>query len=388
MENKLLSSVKAAGVVGTCVFGLSQAAVAANVQISGQIDTYIESYTAGDQNTVRLSSGGGAGGSRVTFSATEKINGSTEAFMRLEMGVLTDQGTSSGTPDVNWIFERETVVGVRGEFGSLSFGRQYTPHFMSLPMNEAAGQSLGSAIGAFGIPGIVSTNGIGLADPNKPNVSGARLATTRMDNSILYSTPNFSGFTGSFMMAFGEQKTTENGVDHHSNSRGNFYNAAARYVNGAFSGNISLALWDNPVVANYTFENVWFGSLSAAYDFGPAKLHMNFVFRESKDEMAPNLWTTALGVSMPMGTGKFIVTGGYLHNTSVEHADGVSWGVRYDYPLSKRTFIYTGAFGVYNQENASFALAGGGSSTLPPDIAKEESGLGNHMFFLGLNHRF
>ena len=112
MENKLLSSVKA-GAVGACVFGLSQTAVAANVQISGQIDTYIESYTAGDKNTVRMSSGGGAGGSRVTFSATEQINGATEAFMRLEMGVLTDQGTSSGTPDVNWIFERETVVGVR-----------------------------------------------------------------------------------------------------------------------------------------------------------------------------------------------------------------------------------------------------------------------------------
>ena len=165
MGNKLLSSVKA-GAVGACVFGLSQAAMAANVQISGQIDTYIESYTAGDKNTVRMSSGGGAGGSRVTFSATEQINGATEAFMRLEMGVLTDQGTSSGTPDVNWIFERETVVGVRGEFGSISFGRQYTPHFMSLPMNEAAGQSLGSAIGAFGIPGIVSTNGIGLPGKN------------------------------------------------------------------------------------------------------------------------------------------------------------------------------------------------------------------------------
>ena len=41
MENKLLSSVKA-GAVGACVFGLSQAAMAANVQISGQIDTYIE----------------------------------------------------------------------------------------------------------------------------------------------------------------------------------------------------------------------------------------------------------------------------------------------------------------------------------------------------------
>ena len=35
VENKLLSSVKA-GAVGACVFGLSQAAVAANVQISAQ----------------------------------------------------------------------------------------------------------------------------------------------------------------------------------------------------------------------------------------------------------------------------------------------------------------------------------------------------------------
>ena len=164
-KTNCLSSRKSGGCCRHLRFWLVSGSGGCNVQISGQIDTYIESYTAGDQNTVRLSSGGGAGGSRVTFSATEKINGPTEAFMRLEMGVLTDQGTSSGTPDVNWIFERETVVGVRGEFGSLSFGRQYTPHFMSLPMNEAAGQSLGSAIGAFGIPGIVSTNGIGWLIP-------------------------------------------------------------------------------------------------------------------------------------------------------------------------------------------------------------------------------
>lgn len=72
MENKLLSSVKA-GAVGVCVFGLSQTVVAANVQISGQIDTYIESYTAGDKNTVRMSSGGGAGGSRVTFPQRNRL---------------------------------------------------------------------------------------------------------------------------------------------------------------------------------------------------------------------------------------------------------------------------------------------------------------------------
>lgn len=377
------------GTAGVCALGLIQVSNAANVQIGGQMDTYIEAYTAGDQTVTRLSSGGAGGGSRVTFSASEQIDSTTQAFVRLEMGILTDQGVSSGNS--SYIFERETVVGMRGNFGSISFGRQYTPHFLSFPMNEAAGQSLGSAIGAFNIPGYVSTNGIGVAKPN--GVTGARLATTRMDNSVVYSTPNFSGFTGTVMFAFGEQTYDEDGFETHSNSRGNFYNVAARYVRGAFSGNASLALWDNPVVKAdgktvHAFENIWFGSLSAAYDFGLLKLHMNFAFRESKDEMAPNLWVSALGVSVPLYTGKLIVTGGYAHNTSMDHADGVSWGARYDYPLSKSTFLYAGAFGVYNQQDASFALAGGGSSTLPPSIATEETGLGNHMFFLGINHRF
>ena len=382
-----ISAVNASGIF---LFACAQAAMAANVQINGQMDYYLESYSAGNETVTRLSSGGAGGGSRVTFSATENLQGQLQAFVRLEMGILTDEGVSSGNS--SYIFERETAVGVRGSFGSISFGRQYTPHFLSLPMNEAAGQSLGSAIGAFGIPAMASTNGIGVNRGD--GVTGARLATTRMDNSIVYSTPNFSGLTATFMAAFGEQsyKDEANGLVS-SNSRGNFYNVAARYVNGPFSGNASLALWDNPVVQAggkllHAFENVWFGSLSAAYDFGLAKLHMNFVVRESKDEMAPNLWAGALGVSMPVYMGKLIVTGGYLHNMSMDSADAVSWGVRYDYPFSRTTFLYAGVFGVYNQNDASFALAGGGSSTLPPSIALEETGLNNHVIFVGLNHRF
>lgn len=384
MKKHLLPCVLKAGTVGACLLSASQWGTAAEVQISGQVDTYLESYTAGDKTVTRLSSGGAGGGSRVTLSASESISASTEAFVCLEMGVLMDEGISTGNS--SYIFEREALVGVRGDFGSLSFGRQYTPHFLSLPMNEAAGQSLGSAIGAFGSPAFVSTNGIGLA---VNGLTGARLATTRMDNSIVYSTPNFSGFTGTVMIALGEQSSqSSDGEIVRSNSRGNFYNVAARYVRGAFSGNASLALWDNPVVANYTFENIWFGSLSAAYDLGMAKLHLNFVVRDSEDDMAPNLWAAALGVSVPMPVGKIIVTGGYLHNTSIEHADGASWGVRYDYPMSQTTFLYVGAFGVHNQSNANFVLAGGGGSSKPPSIATEETGLGNHMFFVGMNHRF
>ena len=65
-----------------------------------------------------------------------------------------------------------------------------------------------------------------------------------------------------------------------------------------------------------------------------------------------------------------------------------------DTPIRKRHWearelVLVGVFAAAAKlSSLLIALAGGGSSTLPPDIAKEESGLGNHMFFLGLNHRF
>lgn len=355
-------------------------AQAADVQISGMIDSYLEAYTAGDTTVTRLSSGGANGGSRVTFSGTEDINDGLKAFFRLEMGILNDEGISTGN-NPKYIFERETVVGVRGTFGSLSFGRQYTPHFMSLPMNEPTGQSLGGAIGAFGVPGHVSTNGIGLK-------KGALLATTRMDNSLIYSTPTFAGVTASFMAAFGEQSYKENGIEKASNARGNFYNIGFRYVNGPLTGNLSFAKWNNPKIGDKTFEDVWFESISAAYDFKITKLNFIVTARQSDDIDAPNLWAAELGALTPMFGGALSLTVGYLTNCDQTDGDGLSWGIRYDYPLSKSTKIYAGIFGVQNEDNAQFVLAGGGGSSTPPSMAREETGLANNTVFIGLNHRF
>lgn len=353
---------------------------AAEVQISGMIDSYLEAYSAGDTTVTRLSSGGANGGSRLTFSGTEDLKAGAQAFFRLEMGILNDIGISTGNnPD--YLFERETVVGVRGSFGSLSFGRQYTPHFMSLPMNEPTGQSLGGAIGAFGVPGHVSTNGIGLK-------KGAPLATTRMDNSLIYSTPTFAGLTTSLMVALGEQTYKENGTEKTSNARGNFYNIGFRYVNGALTANLSFAKWNNPKIGDKTFDDVWFESLSAAYDFKVTKLNFIVTGRQSDDSDAPNLWAAELGALTPMFGGALSLSIGYLTNCDQTDADGLSWGIRFDYPLSKSTKFYAGVFGVQNEDNAQFVLAGGGGSSTPPSMAREESGLANNTVFVGINHRF
>ena len=49
MVNRLLTKTS---LIGAGLFSTA-AAMAANVQISGQIDTYVESYTAGNETTVQ-----------------------------------------------------------------------------------------------------------------------------------------------------------------------------------------------------------------------------------------------------------------------------------------------------------------------------------------------
>ena len=63
MKKHLLPCVLKAGTVGACMLSAAQWGTAAEVQISGQVDTYLESYTAGDKTVTRLSSGGAGGGS-------------------------------------------------------------------------------------------------------------------------------------------------------------------------------------------------------------------------------------------------------------------------------------------------------------------------------------
>ena len=63
----------------------------------------------------------------------------------------------------------------------------------------------------------------------------------------------------------------------------------------------------------------------------------------------------------------------------------MSAGTRYEYPLSKKTFVYTGAIAVWNEDHADYSLSGGGGSTagIPTVMGKNAS-----TFFAGINTRF
>jgi len=141
--------------------------------------------------------------SRWGLKGSEDLGGGLKANFMLESTLASDTGASGssfGAPLAPTLFDRASTVGLSGNFGSISLGRQNMLGIDSVgltdPLNLAysannpnvyySGLNAGSAF--FGNYG---TNGGGTA--------------LRQNNSVKYLTPMVSGFGGAAMYGFGEQ---------------------------------------------------------------------------------------------------------------------------------------------------------------------------------------
>jgi len=344
------------------------------VEVYGVVDAYVEAYDNGADTTGRVSSGGKAG-SRLGFRGTEQLGGGLAAFFSLEMGILLDNGKS--TPDnasgAGYLFQREALVGLKGNFGSLSLGRQYTPQFLALAMNDPAGLGMSSSINYFASPSASGING-------GPGADGV----TRRDNSVVYSTPRLAGFQATLLAAAGESKDLAGGP---SNKVGNAYNLGVRYAAGPLSANFSY-LVQQPLYRNVLGDEGKdkFLTVSAAYDFGVIKPAFTYSQKDSADTIAaPNVAAWQIGASAPLVGGRLIGTFAMLKNDSQADADASAWGVRYDYPLSKRTTLYGGVTGISNDKFATYGISGGGGSSAPIAGA---AGADPRSIYAGMSHAF
>lgn len=114
-------------------------AVAAALPAAAFAQTNVQLYGIGDVGFTSENSAanGGAGsdlvmhdgvqsGSRVGVQGSEDLGGGLSANFRFEMGLDVDDGDSEGK-----FFGRQARVGLKGGFGEVRFGRQYTPIFYS-----------------------------------------------------------------------------------------------------------------------------------------------------------------------------------------------------------------------------------------------------------------
>ena len=255
------------------------------------------------KNGMRVQDGSdqGTGTSRVGFRGTEDLGGGMKANFQLEMGLRIDDGavTLPGVVNANSadsggnVFGRNAWGGLSGGFGEVRVGRQVLGSFGV----QANSWSAGSSNGLYDA-------GSGTA----PLMGGVRFS-----NAIRYITPNFSGFTGSLMLAAPETQanTSENStatpintgvgvVTSTSATRRTGIDLALEYANGpAYVGfgyntrdaaNVTGGFTTNSALSGVGVSNTnnpgrvnaW--TLGGSYDLGVVKPFINYTRQTTKIE--------------------------------------------------------------------------------------------------------
>ena len=285
--------------------------------------------------------------SRFGIKGSEDLgNGMTVSF-KLENGFNADDGSFGD----DRLFNRESSLTLSGDFGKLSFGRM-----------GAIGSAAGDFDAAFAI-GDAFDGGDG-------DVFG--FATSdRYDNMVTYQTPKFAGLQATVQYSFNEDSVEETAREGSS--------AVNRYSSAALTGDFGAL----QTVLAYEFQNYKsFGVaaehddgqivyLGGNYDCGFAKTFvMGQYFKgikagqltaisdadAEKVDTAGNKYSADgvkgygvhLGTIVPVAGGDLTVAA-YFTDFAVEYADhdddakSYAFGAKYEYYLSKRTSVYTGA---------------------------------------------
>lgn len=319
-----------------------------SVTLYGIVDAGIVRETGGAANVTKLT-GGVKNGSRWGIKGSEDLGGGLAANFVLESGFNTDTGTMG---QGGLLFGRQAYLGLSGGFGSVNFGRQYTPLFAAL-----------DSIDPFG-------TGMAGASNNILNVN----PIVRMNNTIKYSTANLGGFSGSVAYGFGESSAGS------ANNRQ--LGVSFGYANGPVGVVAAHHRTENATDTNTAKRSLVGGN----YNFGVAKAYLGYqVERDAATSTvaAPTAFTSSdarnaiVGVSAPVGAGTILASYIRKDDRTGANADADQIAVGYIHNLSKRTHLYTSFARISNDNGARFTV--GNAS---------DGGTGTRAFNVGVQHRF
>ncbi len=338
------------------------ASAQSSVTAYGIVDMGISRETGGTDangNAVKSVTRLGSGiqsGSRLGFKGTEDLGGGLKAMFQLETGIAADTG---GFNQGGLAFGRQSWVGLDGNFGTVSMGRQYSAQFIALDSIDPFGTGLaGNSINLFTMP-----NGI------------------RNNNSIKYATPSMGGFTADVMYGLGEVAGNSSAKRSIGGSVG--YAAGPLVVNLSYEKDNAAANTATSVttVSTGSTKNT---QLSGSYDFGVAKLAA--AYRKDKaDQIVASTGPSAqvnadnflVGVTVPFGASAFLAS--YIrHNDKLAaNQDANQFALGYTYALSKRTNLYTSYARISNDNGAGFTVSDATAG-----------GTNEKAFNVGVRHKF
>lgn len=351
---------------------LSSSAFAADVEVYGRIDTGLQFNHSdpgvGDSSSTLKMHTGQHDANRVGLKGKEKISSNLTVGFQLETGFNADDGTLKNNDpkhSSDTLFDREAQLYLTGNFGKLGFGR------MGL---------LRSGAGSYCLLGDVSAMTTGWGNVGDQGAILPSIGTSRMDNTIVYQSPEVSGLKlhAQYSMGSAYKDTTTQewqGVENES-SVDRYLGLGVTYANGPLK---IVGLVDTVNEKSYLTgkdpEDMVSFTLAANYDFGAARAYLlGQYFKDANaigslpgvsnsklggDEIKG--YTVMTGVKVPVGSGSFRFTVGYVHakddgRTATVGADNkinrFLIGTGYDYNFSKTVTAYVGAG--YWKDNYTF----------------------------------
>jgi predicted porin len=336
----------AALVAATPLFAAAQT----NVTLYGIMDAAVSSQkTGGPEGRQTVVNSGNQSSSRIGFRGTEDLGNGLKAVFNLEAGASIDTG---GTDSA--LFGRRAVVGLEGDFGSVTLGREYSPIAAVAGATDAFGQGFyGSNLSAF------TTNRL----------------TRRLSNSVNYKSPSFAGFRVIAAYSAGEAvtPTTPNVPSGDLKGIGAEYLQGPLYLGAAFHTVKRLASGDDKesaAGAAYTFA-----------DLGGFEIKANWM--QADREATPAKYKQYnLGGSMPFGAHRVYAN---FQQQKLGAAKGNTFALAYTYSLSKRTNLYATYADLSNNSTGVFGLTSSSVTVTPPATSL---GADPSVLSLGIRHTF
>ena len=306
--------------------------------------------------------------SRVGIKGSEDLGGGLKAIYQLELSVNIDGGgdgqdnPSSGLGGSS----RNTFVGFSGDWGTGFIGRHDTP--AKVAFYGAGVENLGdSALD------LNSGNNLGRKNTISGQSGNAPLGVIseyRANDTIVYVSPNFAGFTFLAAAIPGEDNDD---VGDERDGIADHYSFGAIYKGGGLKASLGYA--------NYNSGNGGIGDTdvdqkvaqaSASFTFGAFKIGGSYEYTDNyvfDDDSDYNAWA----VTGQWKFGNNAINAAYVDsNYNSENVDGMEkdgWGIGLEHNFSKRTQVY-----------AAYA-----SATAEPDNGSDDD---NDIFSLGMVHKF
>ncbi|MGZ3158523.1 MAG: porin [Burkholderiaceae bacterium] len=391
------------------VLGAFASAAQAQVTIGGVIQANVKDYkvtspAAGrtPANEIRVDDDYT---SRFWLTGTEDLGGGNSALFYIENRFNTDVQNNNGVG--NGLGNGDTFVGLKGGWGQLTVGK----HTMMYT------QGLATELGKNGISAIPSSmwGTFSILD----EINGAYVTVSRVGNSILYKTPNLSGFSGSLGYSTaptgtegnlactngGQQNYVTNAgtaatgcptatpANNNTYSQGGAGFITANYSNGPIY--VNLAGWKEYAEGQIAGSDKTQYRLSGSYAF-PFGLKVGLQYDKAKSKTAAtgiengNRAAWELPVSYTFGANTIL--GSYtkagdntVAGTKVASSGAKMFTLGYDYALSKRTNVGVFYSKLKNDTNGIYQPFLAGTSATGSGLSFGETAT---QFALGVKHTF